>query len=269
MRTALVLCLVLAFSGCAAVPMGLRHNEIVDGNSISYVTTRGGAPTVVFESGLGDGLSVWGEVYSAVGAFSNVFAYSRPGYSAGISKISFGDERTARDSAELLSRLLDETDIPGPYVLVGHSIGGLYMLEFARRNPEKVAGLVLVDARLPGFTERCEEAGISPCLPPASALVMAPLHVEAEVRGIRPSERSAPAAGELGDMPAILLAATKPPPGAPRDAQRFWLAVQEDYAASMRNGRVRIAEGSGHYIQRDAPALVVEAIREMVIGVEP
>lgn len=267
MRIALTVSLLATLAGCA-LPMGLRHNEVIDGNSITYVTARGDGPTVVFESGLGDGLAAWDEVYAATSGFASVFAYSRPGYSAGFNTASFGDERTADESAGLLRRLLEKTRAPEPYILVGHSIGGLYLLEFAQRYPDVVAGVVLVDARLPGFTERCQAAGLAPCLPPSSALLTSPLHIQAEIRGIRQSERNAPDPEELGDVPAILLAATEPPPGAPSGAQPIWLAVQKSYAESMQAGDLWVAEGSGHYIQHDQPALVVEAIRTLLGLVE-
>lgn len=256
---------LFVLSGCTSIPMGVRHNEVVEGNSISYVEVRKGAPTVVFESGLGDGLGSWNEVYEATSEFASVFAYSRPGYSAGIRKVDIGGKRTADDAAALLRQLLDETKTPGPYVLVGHSIGGLYMLEFARDYPELIAGIVLVDARLPGFTEHCQMAGVNPCLPPKSAMLVSPLHVQAEIRGIRTSERNAPRPKDLGNVPVVLLAATEPPPGASREGQPVWLAVQEEFAEALPNGRLIIVEGSGHYIQRDAPEQVVDAIRETVI----
>ncbi len=87
MKITPILLVLVALAGCSAIPMGLRYNEVVDGNSISYVSKRSSGPTVVFESGLGDGLSSWGEVYAVTGEFANVFAYSRPGYSAGIQEI--------------------------------------------------------------------------------------------------------------------------------------------------------------------------------------
>jgi pimeloyl-ACP methyl ester carboxylesterase len=265
MKIVSILCLLVVLSGCASIPMGVRHNEIVEGNSISYVEVRKGTPTVIFESGLGDGFGSWSDVYEETSQFASVFAYSRPGYSAGFRKVAIGEKRTAEDAAALLRRILDETNTPGPYVLVGHSIGGLYMLEFARDYPELVAGMVLVDVRLPGFTERCLEAGVSPCLPPKSALLVAPLHVQAEIRGIRTSENNAPQPEDLGHIPAVFLAATEPPPGASREGQPVWLTVQREFAEAMPNGHLVIVEGSGHYIQRDAPEQVVDAIRGLVM----
>ncbi len=249
--------------------MGPQHSTVVEGNSITYVEQSGGAPTVVFESGLGDGYTVWVDVYREVQAFAGVFAYSRPGYSAGFRRVRFGAKRTADESAELLRELLMISDTPAPYILVGHSIGGLYVLEFARDYPELVAGLVLVDARLPGFTQKCEVADVGPCLPPDSVAILSPPHVAAEIRGIRTSEAAAPAATDIGDIPVILIAATKPPLGASFDAQSIWLNVQRNYGVSLSDGHLVIAERSGHYVQRDAPELIVKAIRDLMTKIKP
>lgn len=254
----------LTLSGCALLPMGTPHNSIIDGHSIMYVGEPDSSPTVVFEAGLGDGFSVWSDVYNSVQEFASVFAYSRPGYSAGLSQFSIKNVRTADQSAALLRKILAESSSPAPYILVGHSIGGLYVLEFARDYPELVAGLVLVDARLPGFTEKCEMAGIGICLPPAATVMMSPPHVAAEIRGIRPSERVAPMPVDIGSVPTVLIAATKPPPGGSADTQSIWLEVQKEYSDSLQNGTLLIAEGSGHYIQRDAPLIVIDSIRKLV-----
>lgn len=243
--------------------MGQKSSLMVDGNSITYVRNSLLAPTVVFESGLGDGLKVWNEVFNEVQEFTGAFVYSRPGYTPGIRKVGFGSKRTAADSAALLHQILRKSDTPAPYILVGHSIGGLYVLEFARNYPDQVAGLVLVDARLPEFTEKCEAAGVKLCQPPILFTLLSPPHVAAEIRGIQASEANAPEAADIGDIPTILLAATKPPPGGSADTQQIWLEVQRNFATSLSDGQLIIAEGSGHYIQRDVPHFVIQAIRDL------
>ena len=253
-------------SGCAMLPMGVMHQTAIEGESVTYMMSPSEAPTVVFEAGLGSNATVWSDVYGDVEEFAGVFAYNRPGYASGFRAVELDGERTAAESARLLRQVLAKSRVPAPYILVGHSIGGLYVLKFADMYPELVAGLVLVDARLPGFTEECIEAAVGPCLPPKSAALLAPPHVAAELRGIRASEAGAPSAEDLGEVPAVLLAATKPPPGASDATQPIWLGVQKDYADAMINGRLMIAEGSGHFIQNDAPQYVIEAIRSLVTG---
>jgi pimeloyl-ACP methyl ester carboxylesterase len=82
------------------------------------------------------------------------------------------------------------------------------------------------------------------------------------------SEASAPTARELGDIAAILLAATQPPPGGSRDLQKVWMAVQQEFADNLSAGSFKVAEGAGHYIQEDEPQLVVDAIREVTMRVK-
>ena len=261
--------IAILISGCAHVEMDPFYQTEVDGNAISYVTNFGEGPTVVFESGLGNDLTVWADVYAEAQRFVRVFAYSRPGYSDGHSQIKHGDVRTADQSAALLRKLLDQLNVPTPYILVGHSIGGMYALEFARAYPEVVAGLVLVDARLPGFTKKCELAQVGPCRPEGLVAAVSSAHVSAEIRGISASETSAPLPAELGDMPVTLIAATRPPRGLNRAAQDIWLGVQENYADALENGVLVRAEGTGHFIQREAPELVIEAIRHLVALTKP
>ncbi len=260
----LALTAVLTVSGCASIPMGLRHSATVEGRSIAYVANGAPGPTVVFESGLGDGLSSWGSVYDLTGEFAGVFAYSRPGYSNGFLPIGSAKARTADDAAVILKKTLEKTGTPPPYILVGHSIGGLYVLEFARDYPELVAGLVLVDARLPAFTRRCLAAGVKPCSPPAIATLMAPPHIRAELNGISESEQAGPEPIDIGSIPTILLAATKPPPGASLEGQAVWLEVQQEFADDLASGRLQIAQDAGHYIHKDAPEMVIAAIRELL-----
>ena len=123
---------------------------------------------------------------------------------------------------------------------------------------------MLVDARLPEFTGRCVDAGVKPCSPPAIAALLAPPHIRAELNGIAESERAGPRPIEIGSIPTILLAATKPPKGATLDGQVVWLEVQQEFADGLARGRLQIAQGAGHYIHKDAPELVIAAIRELL-----
>jgi pimeloyl-ACP methyl ester carboxylesterase len=102
-----------------------------------------GRPTVVLESGDGEpGLS-WGRIPQEVAKFAPVCAYDRAGL--GWSESSPWP-RTLANIVEELRTLLGRAGVSPPYVLVGHSMGGLYMQYFAHRHPEEVAGMVLVDS---------------------------------------------------------------------------------------------------------------------------
>jgi pimeloyl-ACP methyl ester carboxylesterase len=115
----------------------------VGGYRLHYLDEGAGSPTVVLETGLGGGLLTWEYVAPEVAAFTRVARIDRPG-------MGWSDEAPGTPSprrvAEDMRRLLDQVGIPGPYVLVGWSLGGLHVRAFAHLYPDDVAGLVLVDA---------------------------------------------------------------------------------------------------------------------------
>jgi pimeloyl-ACP methyl ester carboxylesterase len=109
-------------------------------------TAQPGSPTVILEAGAGLASPSWAWVQSAVAATTRVCAYDRAG-------LGWSDPgpapRDARQVAHELHTLLDRAAVAGPYVLVGHSIGGMYVRVYAAQYPDEVAGLVLVDSSHP------------------------------------------------------------------------------------------------------------------------
>lgn len=107
-----------------------------------YHSRGEGSPVVVMEAGLGGTSLDWALVESEVSKTTRVFTYDRAGY--GWSD-SAENPRTGAQIIQELHLLLENTGTKGPYVMVGHSVGALYVRLFAKRYPEEVAGLVLVD----------------------------------------------------------------------------------------------------------------------------
>src|SRR5512140_1444829 len=103
-----------------------------------------GTPTVVIESGWGDSSAGWSWVQPEVAKTTRVCTYDRAGM--GWSEAS-REPRTAREYAKELHTLLAKANEPGPYVLVGHSLGGYTVLVYAHDYPAEVSGLVLIDAQ--------------------------------------------------------------------------------------------------------------------------
>ncbi len=101
-----------------------------------------GSPAVIMEAGSGDCSLSWALVQQNVSQFTRVCAYDRPGH--GWSDPAPGPI-TARNMTGRLHALLARAGIPGPYVLAGHSLGGVYVRSYAHRYPDEVAGMVLVD----------------------------------------------------------------------------------------------------------------------------
>lgn len=115
----------------------------VNGHSLHLSVAGEGSPTVVMDSGLGHTSLVWSLVEPEVAGFTRTCVYDRAGY--GWSEPG-PLPRTSRQIVGELHMLLNNAGIQGPYVLVGHSFGGLNMLHYASQYPDEVAGLVLLDA---------------------------------------------------------------------------------------------------------------------------
>jgi pimeloyl-ACP methyl ester carboxylesterase len=119
---------------------------LVNGHRLYLNCVGHGAPTVVLFNGLGERTPNWAWVQRTISSSTRVCTYDRAG--EGWS----GGTPGARDGQQLasdLNGLLAAAHVPGPYVLAGHSIGGIYELLFAAHYPEQVAGLALIDSSTP------------------------------------------------------------------------------------------------------------------------
>lgn len=125
-----------------SAPAGRGALTRVDGKAVHVVVEGGPGPVVVLESGLGGGVLEWGVVAAGLVGSARVVRRDRPGL--GRSEPQPG-KQTATAAARDLKCLLERLGLPGPYVLVGHSLGGLHVRAFAALFPEDVAGVVLVD----------------------------------------------------------------------------------------------------------------------------
>jgi pimeloyl-ACP methyl ester carboxylesterase len=114
----------------------------VGGYRLHLNCTGSGSPTVVIESGWGDMSASWGWVQPEVAKTTRICTYDRAGM--GWSEAS-PEPRTAREFAKELHTLLAEANEPGPYVLVGHSMGGYTVRVYAHDYPEEVSGVVFID----------------------------------------------------------------------------------------------------------------------------
>lgn len=140
----LVILAVALASGCASLPNSTT--EKINDRRIEFAMTRHHSVPVVFENGLGGRMEWWKKVIPALPGDTTTFAYNRPGYG------NSDPAPTPRDGfhiVEELRTLLRGNNLNPPYILVGHSLGGLYMQLFARRYPDEVAALILVDSTHP------------------------------------------------------------------------------------------------------------------------
>lgn len=249
-------------------------DELVDvgGLSLHIRCVGEGSPVVVLDSGLGDDGGVWNQVQPELGGITRACAYDRAGTG---SSSAAPRPHTSRQMVRELHALLGRAGIAGPYVLAGHSLGGLNVRLYASEHPGEVVGMVLIDAT----TEEQDTRFWS--LIPEEAMRGFRASLSGHPEGldfdafrtsmaeVRDSKRS------LGDMPLIVLARGKegaPPPGgsAELSAQmaRVWHEMQSELPRLSSNSMHVTAENSGHYIHKDAPRLVVAAVQEVLRAVQ-
>jgi pimeloyl-ACP methyl ester carboxylesterase len=241
----------------------------VDGRRLYVSETGEGSPTVVLEGGLGDSAATWSGIIPAIASFTRVVSYDRSNTNAGASDPA-PTPRAAADVVSDLHALLDAAAVPGPYVLVGHSIGGIFVRLYASQYPDEVSGLVLIDASHEAQTERRRDVVTPEQFAQAEQMIQA-----SNIEGIDldASFAQMQEATSLRPMPLAVLTAgqfdtTSFPEGWPVEAEvQIHSELQEDLAALVPGARHIIAEQSAHYIQQAEPDLVVDAIRQVADAV--
>lgn len=245
----------------AVVEMGLVD---VGGHQL-YINCSGrGAPAVVLEAGLDSGSEAWNGVQSGVAEFTRVCSYDR----AGVGQSETGPKpRTSQQIVDDLHRLLSNAGVRGPYVLVGHSFGGMNVRLYAAQHPQEVAGVVLVDSLHPDSLSRLQEV----LGEVAWGKIASQTNENDEGVDLIQSSAQVGAAGTLGATPLVVLTAGRrvaaPFSTLPHIAARLeqlWLELQDGLPGLSSNSTHIIAQRSGHCIQCDEPQLVVDAIRQVV-----
>jgi pimeloyl-ACP methyl ester carboxylesterase len=302
-----VVLLVLAASGAIYQAVATERaeraypppGEMVDvgSNSLHINCVGRGSPTVVLDGGTGEMSADWALVQREVSHSTRVCAYDR----AGMGWSEMGPEpRDARRISGELHALLEGSGIEGPYVLAGHSFGGLYAQTYAARYPEEMAGVALIESSSPEQfghrsvargsyeppTRRFAVASVAarlglvrllyelvpapPDLPPQQraqidALSPSTRQVSTTALELRAAPQTATQARglrSLGDKPlAVVSAGTQEPE---------WLELQDDLATLSSNSIHRVVEGATHmsvlYDEADSEATSA-AIFEVVSAV--
>jgi pimeloyl-ACP methyl ester carboxylesterase len=267
LRIIATLILSITIFWCSDAVADCAGRKVDVGGYALWMQSRGdGTPTVVFESGGGEDSSEWTDIESAIRDRVKVrtVVYDR----AGLGK-SDSDPRPYRieDEAAALRRALDQCDIHGPIILVAHSYGG-FISEIVASEDKRVKGLVLVDANIPSFFDDKESAAISARYTPLAQDLIK--EKPALGRNLLRQDQSYPAtARHMRDVHIPLnlriidITAEHSWVDAPDELAAMRRAHSEFVAASP-NRQAIFAKGSGHYISRDRPNIVIDAIVRLI-----
>ncbi|MDR4469682.1 MAG: alpha/beta hydrolase [Nitrospira sp.] len=253
------LCFVTAvlLSGCASLPNTQRDHRTVE-----YALSQHNTLPVVFESPLGGSLRWWDKVFPAIAKDSTAFAYSRAGYGQSEPASS---PRDGDHIVEELRILLYEKGLHPPYVLVGHSLGGLYMQLFARRYPHDVAALVLVDSTGPARFKGKPMREHWPWWWRMLFGLFAPTIAQQELDELDATGQQVMSLPTLTGKPVIILSANdwlNDTSEEMPDAMDY----HEDFV-HLYPGCTHIWVESGHDIPHDNPDAVITAIRDVLARV--
>lgn len=204
-------------------------------------------PTVILVSGAGGTSEIWQQVQPQIAHFARVCSYDRAGLGKS-TRISV--PQTVNEIVNDLNELLTAAKIPPPYVLVGHSIGGIYIRSYDQRFDGQVAAMVLVDssheeqiwrfaANDPKFLDEYPEW--------KDTLAM-------KLQGFLPPHQ--PLQWHFS-KPLIVLEHGVPP-------EPTWHALQVDLASRSPLGKLKTAEHSDHFIQLNQPDLVIDSVHEVL-----
>jgi pimeloyl-ACP methyl ester carboxylesterase len=237
--------------------------------AIEYVLSGRGPATLVLLNGAGVTLEGWSRLYPGIERLGRVLAWNRFGIGASTPPRGPQDGlrvvATARD-------VLRRRELAPPYVLVGHSLGGLHAQLFARRHSEEVAGVVLLEATHPRDREllRGHETQLAKVL---GKLLSVPQqlfrpNLHAELDWLDEAAAEVESAGPFPSVPLAVVSGGNDPPRwlVPPAALRLRRQHQKDLARLSPQGMHAVARRSGHFPQITQPSLVVDAIRSVVLG---
>jgi pimeloyl-ACP methyl ester carboxylesterase len=210
--------------------------------------------TIVFDSGYGWDLNNWDTIKSEVSKFANVFLYDRDGI--GRSEKS-SKPKHSMQIINNLRCLLEKAEVKPPYLLVGHSFGGVNVRLFTNKYPKEVAGVILLDSvheeqnkkMVPLFTEKVQEDYLGQF---AAEATLSEFEESLEqVRGTK-----------LGEIPLLVITGGTQSHHT-NQSMAQWMMFQKELANLSTTSNHLVIKEAGHAVHIDEPQLVINAIKEM------
>jgi pimeloyl-ACP methyl ester carboxylesterase len=272
MKTALKFVLILTITGLVSCNSKAQERMVYfDEYQIHIKETGKGKPTVIIEAGLGSGYDAYDTLQTALSPHAKVVSYDRPGLGeSGKSP----NPRTLPNYVNELRLLLEKEDIDPPYILVGHSLGGLIVRYFAHKYPNDVAGLVLIDCIPEGWfsylmsTHSKEEIealnkAIDPELNNSKGVTQdewREFQNNCElIKGVRLSKHI-----PVRVITAIQYGEAQKALGYHPEDMQIWAQMQANSMSNSTNAKQIITDKSGHSVQETEPELIIDSIMELV-----
>ena len=237
------------------------------GDHSLYIKCSGGKPpTVIFEAGLPIDSTPYIPIALELEEVTRTCVYDRA--SEGRSDDREG-VATGLDVVDELDALLEVAEVAEPYVLVGHSFGGLLVMLYAAEHPDEIAGLVLIDPTHPDTYSEFDAVlgGNMFARLKTAEFSKEPVDVDAAIAEFEARR------DDLPQVPLTVISAIldlEPPPTWPADRgfpfhklQRIWLKGHKDYSSMIPGAKVVFSE-TGHQVQEENLELVIEEIAEVV-----
>jgi pimeloyl-ACP methyl ester carboxylesterase len=241
---------------CAALNIAVasyaEHRLIPVGNRLLSIDCDGDpvkSPTVVLMAGGSRTAKDWAKVQPAIAGSTRVCSYDRAGLG---DSDKAAKAQSVDEIVEDLHAVLQAAHEKAPFILVAHSIAGIYARAFETRFHNETAGLVLLDSSHEEQIMRQQDL-LKPSVPaPAQLVALQGFFAEP---GRTLDWRT--------DVPLVVISHGKSTVDAPDAWEGIWRGLQQDLAKRSPRGQFRIAEQSGHFIQLDQPDMVIQAIRDV------
>jgi pimeloyl-ACP methyl ester carboxylesterase len=219
-----------------------------------------GSPTVVFDAGLSTSSTAWDSVAPGVADRTRTCVYDRAGVGNSEPRPAGSPQATAGSMAKELSALLAAAGERGPYVVVGHSYGGMVAQLFADQSGSDVAGVVLVDSA--SAPELLNPTWIRWFGPDFMRWDDGPARVD-----LRASKKELQSVSGLNAPLIVLTQNYRGDDSATKAFRRSWDSMQARLAAWSDDSVHVVAADSGHFIPEDAPGLIVASVDEVLTAV--
>jgi pimeloyl-ACP methyl ester carboxylesterase len=248
----------------------------VDAHRIEANVFGGGYPGVVIEPGYGGDAKSWQPIAEAIATDTTVVTYNRAPYGASSAAV---DGRKPREVARDLHGVLRGLALDGPFVLVGHSLGGIYVRAYAALYSDDVAGMVLVESSHEGQRQAMRghvpwkwqmyDVWTIPAILVSSRTSRNGGDRRSLIREFVTFKRMSEAdrclfPGDLGAKPLIVLTRADDPVTARSGFWPLWYGLHADLARLSSNSRHLVSSHSDHYLNNGDPDLIIDSVRQVV-----